>query len=226
MQFVIPAGILVFSYILGSIPFGLLIVRISTGKDIRQVESGRTGGTNAMRAAGTWAGLFTTILDFIKSAAATWLAKAILPEMDWVHVLAPILVIVGHNYSIFLPERTPQGGWRLRGGAGGASSAGGSFGLWAPSIFIVVPIAFMVFYFIGYASLATLSTAIVAAILFAYLAWAGIVPWVYVLYGILAAILLIIALRPNFQRLREGNERLVGLRAKKKNPAAKVIVRA
>lgn len=226
MQFVLPAGILVLSYLLGSIPFGLLIVRISTGKDIRQVESGRTGGTNAMRAAGVWAGLLTTILDFLKSAAVAWLAKATLPEMPWVHVMAPILAIIGHNYSIFLPERTPQGNLRLRGGAGGAPSAGGSFGLWAPSLLIIVPIAFLVFYFIGYASLATLSTAIVATFIFSYLGWIGSLPWIYVLYGIFAAILLLIALRPNIQRLIQGNERLVGLRAKRKKVTSNVTSRS
>lgn len=223
MQFVLPAVILVLSYLLGSIPFGLVIVKLSTGKDIRQVESGRTGGTNAMRAAGVWAGLLTTILDFLKSASAAWIAKALLPEMSWVHALAPILTILGHNYSIFLPERTPQGGWRLRGGAGGAPSAGGSFGLWAPSILLIVPIAALVFFFIGYASMATLSTAIVATIIFAYLGWVGISPWIYTLYGILAAILLMIALRPNIQRLLQGNERLVGFRAKRKKATSSQV---
>lgn len=224
MQFVIIAGILVLSYLLGSIPFGLLIVRLSTGKDIRQVESGRTGGTNAMRAAGVWAGLFTTIMDFMKSASAAWLAKALLPDSTWVHVLAPILAILGHNYSIFLPERTAKGGWRLRGGAGGAPSAGGAFGLWAPSVLLILPIAGLIFYFVGYASIATISTAIIATFLFGYLALIGTMPWVYVFYGILAAILLLIALRPNIQRLIKGNERLVGLRAKRKKAASNTAI--
>lgn len=48
-------GVLILAYLIGSIPFGLIIVKLSTGKDIRTVESGRTGGTNAMRAAGVWA---------------------------------------------------------------------------------------------------------------------------------------------------------------------------
>ena len=220
MQYAAAAGILVLAYVIGSIPFGLLIVRLSTGKDIRQIESGRTGGTNAMRAAGFWAGLFTTIMDFLKSASAAWLARALLPDFTWVHVLAPIMAIVGHNYSIFLGERAPNGGWRLRGGAGGAPSAGGAFGLWAPSVLVIVPIAGVILYFIGYASLATLSTAVIATFLFAYLAWIGISPWMYVLYGILAGILLAIALRPNIQRLMKGNERLIGLRAKRKKAAS------
>ena len=53
MQILIEASVVLLAYFFGSIPFGLLIVRFSTGKDIRQVASGRTGGTNAGRAAGT-----------------------------------------------------------------------------------------------------------------------------------------------------------------------------
>ena len=53
---------LFFSYLLGSIPFGLILVRLKTGQDIRGIQSGRTGGTNAMRAAGFWVGLGWIIL--------------------------------------------------------------------------------------------------------------------------------------------------------------------
>ena len=52
MQILIGIGAVIIGYILGSIPFGLIIVKLKTGKDIRTVESGRTGGTNAVRAAG------------------------------------------------------------------------------------------------------------------------------------------------------------------------------
>ena len=66
MQIVIGIGVLVLAYIIGSIPFGWLIVKMKTGKDIRVIESGRTGGTNAMRAAGFWAGMLTAIMDILK----------------------------------------------------------------------------------------------------------------------------------------------------------------
>jgi glycerol-3-phosphate acyltransferase PlsY len=56
MQILYYAILLILSYLIGSIPFGLLIVKLVSGKDIRKVESGRTGGTNAMRAAGWGAG--------------------------------------------------------------------------------------------------------------------------------------------------------------------------
>src|SRR3972149_7516204 len=215
MFIVRDVGLLLIAYILGSIPFGLLIVRWRTGKDLRVVESGRTGGTNAMRAAGIPAGLLTAIMDVLKGASAVWLARAI-GSGDWMSFRAPIGAVIGHNYSIFLIERR-DGRIRLRGGAGGAPAVGGAFGLWPLSIFIIVPIGFAVWFGIGYASVATMSLSLVATIVFLVRALMGISPWVYVLYGVLAEILLVWALRPNIKRLREGTERLHGWRAKRKH---------
>ncbi len=213
MQGWLDIGILLAGYILGSIPFGLLIVKWISGKDVRRIESGRTGGTNAMRAAGLGAGVLTAILDILKGAAGVWVARAITND-SWIHVLVPIAVIVGHNYSIFLLERNANGRWRLRGGAGGASSVGGALGLWWPSAFIILPIGFALWYFVGYASITTLSVAFVATVIFLVRALLGLSPWQYVLYGVLAEALLLVALRPNLQRLRAGTERLHGLRAR------------
>jgi acyl phosphate:glycerol-3-phosphate acyltransferase len=108
---------LLISYLIGSIPFGLLIVRLKTGRDIRHVESGRTGGTNVMRAAGFWAGLATAVLDILKSFGCVYLARFALPGNYWLEVLAPVMAILGHNYSIFLAERDQNGRLQLRGGA-------------------------------------------------------------------------------------------------------------
>jgi len=136
MQILLVIGITALAYVIGSIPFGLLIVKLKTGKDIRMVESGRTGGTNAMRAAGFWAGLLTALMDILKGAVAVWIARAAFPQNDLLHVLAPIAAILGHNYSIFLAERDANGRFvRLRGGAGGAPSVGGAMGLWTPAFF-------------------------------------------------------------------------------------------
>lgn len=62
-----PLVVLVLSYILGSIPFGLIVVKIAIGKDVRSIESGRTGGTNVMRAAGVLSGVITAGLDVLKA---------------------------------------------------------------------------------------------------------------------------------------------------------------
>jgi glycerol-3-phosphate acyltransferase PlsY len=222
MRLLAAVFMLLFSYLIGSIPIGLLIVKLTTGKDVRLIESGRTGGTNAMRAAGFWAGLSTAVLDMLKGASAVWLARWLiniewLPNSPWLVILAPILAILGHNYSVFLAERTQDGKLRLRGGAGGAPAAGGAFGLWPPSLAIIVVIGALLFFGVGYASVATLSVGLVSALIFGYRAWLGVSPWEYVFYGLIAFALLAWALQPNIKRLLNGTERLVGWRAWKKN---------
>jgi acyl phosphate:glycerol-3-phosphate acyltransferase len=221
MQILLALVTLIVAYILGSVPFGLVIVKLTTGRDIRDIESGRTGGTNAMRAAGFWAGLFTALLDMLKATVMVWAAKFNFPleaavANVWLHILAPLAVILGHNYSIFLIKRDESGRLRLRGGAGGAPCVGGSVGLWAPSFFVIVPLAAVIFYGVGYASVTTMSVALLSTITFAVLAIAGVAPWEYALYGILAEVLLVIALLPNIKRLIAGQERLVGWRARRK----------
>ncbi len=209
MQFVFEVLAIVLAYLLGSIPFGLLIVKLKTGKDIREIESGRTGGTNAMRAAGFWAGFATAMLDIVKGAAGVWIARWLAPETPIVHVLAPIAIILGHNYSIFLAEKDENGRLRLRGGAGGAPSVGGAMGLYLPSILIVLPLGMLTFFTIGIASVTTMAVALYSTLAFAYYASQGVLPWDYVWYGLGAELLLIWALRPNIKRLFEGNERVV-----------------
>jgi glycerol-3-phosphate acyltransferase PlsY len=112
-------------------------------------------------------------------------------------------------------ERDADGGIRLRGGAGGASCVGGSVGLWAPSILIIVPIGAIFLFFLGYASVATLSVALVSSVIFAYRAWIGASPWEYIFYGLFSFLLLAWSLRPNIKRLISGNERIVGWRARR-----------
>ncbi len=210
MQIVFDIGIILLAYIFGSIPFGLLIVKLKTGKDIRQVESGRTGGTNAMRAAGFWAGFGTAMLDILKGAVGVWVARWLTPDQTWVHVLAPIAAILGHNYSVFLIERDENGKIvRFRGGAGGAPSVGGAMGLWPGSILIILPLGMLTFFSIGIASITTMAVALFAIIVFAVRASQGLLPWAYVWYGVGAELLLIWALRPNLKKLFEGNERVV-----------------
>ena len=220
MQIAVGFGILIVSYLIGSIPFGLIIVKLTTGQDVREIESGRTGGTNAMRAAGFLVGATTVMLDVAKGAVSAWLAMWLVPDMIWITVLAPVMAIVGHNYSIYLIERDEQGRLRLHGGAGGATSVGGALALWPPVALFIVPIAGCILYFVGYASVATMSAPLITTVVFIVMAWMGKLPWEYVVYGILAELLLLYALRPNIRRLMNGTERLIGWRAKRRAQAA------
>lgn len=209
------AIILFICYLLGSIPFGLLLVKIFTGKDIREVASGRTGGTNAMRAGGFWVGFLTGVMDIVKGFASYWVVMAFGITDPWVRVVAALMAIIGHNYSIFLLYRDETGKLKLRGGAGGATALGGTAALWLPGGWIVLPLSVLVFLFIGYASVTTLSIAFFSTLIFLIrvLMNAPEAEWAYVIYGLLAGLLLVYALRPNLKRLREGTERVVGFRA-------------
>lgn len=214
MQLLIDSGVVLLGYLLGSIPFGLLVVKLKTGKDIRAVESGRTGGTNAFRAAGFGAGLLTAFLDIFKGTLATWVALAVNPDGHWTHILAPLAAILGHNYSIYLPDFDERGRFtRLRGGAGGAPALGGAIGLWWPSVLIILPLGALAFFTLGYASVTTLSVALFATLVFLARVLAGApgASWTDVLYGVATLLLLAWALRPNIKKLLNGTERVVNI---------------
>jgi glycerol-3-phosphate acyltransferase PlsY len=187
-----------------------LIVKYKTGKDIRDVESGRTGGTNAVRAAGFWAGLLTAILDILKGTVSVWIAQAITGN-HLVHVLAPVGAILGHNYSMFLASRDSEGKLRFFGGAGGAPALGGAAGLWLPMFPIVFGAGLIIWFTIGIASVTTMAIGLIITITFAIRAYLGHQPPIDILYGVLTLFLLIWALRPNLKKLMAGQERIVSI---------------
>jgi glycerol-3-phosphate acyltransferase PlsY len=200
------------AYLLGSIPTGLVLVRLSTGKDLRHEHSGRTGGTNAARAAGAWAGIGTMIGDGLKAAGAVWLAHALTAGQPLIEAIAGVMAVLGHNYSLFMIERR-EGKLRFGGGAGGAPTVGAAIGLWGPSALFMIPTGIGVLLLIGYASVATISVGVAATVVFLVRAAQGSGPWGYALFGPVVVVLLLLALRPNLARLRQGTERIVGLRA-------------
>ncbi len=192
------------SYVIGSIPWGWVVVKLFTGKDVRQ---------NVMRAAGFFAGLLTAGLDVSKGLASGWIADALVPGNPWVKVLAAVIALLASTHSIFNIERDEAGRIHLRGGAGGATGLGGAMALWPLSFVVIFPVAALVFILVGYASVTTISIAVASVVLFAVRAIAVDAPWQYIVYGILATLIVLYALRPNLKRLREGTERVVGLRA-------------
>lgn len=214
MDILIIILVVIFSYIFGAIPFGVVFVRLIGHKDILKVESGRTGGTNALRAAGFGAGFLTAVMDMLKGTAAVLLARWLMPGAFWLEVVAGLASILGHNYSIFLMEKRDDNRIVLRGGAGGATCAGVSLGLWPVSFLIIFPLSASLWYFLGYASVATMSIAFFSMIIFIVRALMGLSPWEYAIGCAGAELLLIWALRPNIKRLIQGNERLVGWRVR------------
>lgn len=195
-------------YLLGSIPFGYVFVRVFTGQDVRTVGSGRTGSTNVMRAGGGWIALLTGVCDALKAAAAVWLARGLAPELPWAEVAAGVAAVLGHNYSIFLG---------FRGGAGGAPTVGAAAALWPVTLLFVLPLGALIWYFVGYASLTTIAFAVVATLVLAG-RWAlGAGPAEPIAFGVLALAACLWSLRPNLRRLRAGTERRHGWHARQRD---------
>lgn len=199
------AVVLTSSYLLGSIPFGLLLVRVTTGKDVREIGSGRIGGTNVLRAAGPWVALLSVLGDFGKGLIAVLLARTFVGTPA-VEGLAGLLAVVGHNYSIFIG---------FKGGAGTATTIGGAIALWPWNgpIMIVVGIAMVAVP--RYASVGSTTLALLLPIIYALRAWLVDAPWGYLIHGLGTGALTLWALRPNMRRLWDGRERKVSFRRKK-----------
>jgi len=206
MAIFLSAVVLTSSYLLGSIPFGLLLVRVTTGKDVRQVGSGRIGGTNVLRAAGIWVALLSVLGDFGKGLIAVSLARTFVGT-PVVEGLAGLLAVLGHNYSIFIG---------FKGGAGTATTIGGAVALWPWNgpIMIVAGIAMVAV--TRYASVGSITLALLLPIIYALRAWLVDAPWDYLVHGLGTGALTLWALRPNIGRLCKGRERKVSFRRKKK----------
>lgn len=102
---------LILAYLLGSIPFGFLIVKLASGSDIRETGSGGTGATNVTRKAGKGAGVVTLALDALKGAAAVLVAQWLTDETQasWVVAGAGVLAVVGHCFPVWLKFKAGKG---------------------------------------------------------------------------------------------------------------------
>jgi glycerol-3-phosphate acyltransferase PlsY len=184
-------------YLMGSIPVGYLVVKLVKGTDIRQHGSGRTGGTNVWRAAGLLPAVLTASGDFLKGMSAVLIARAVLGNSVG-EVLVGVAAVVGHNWSVFL-------GWR--GGAGTATNLGVISTLSLPVVLGLIVAALLVIVISRYASVASLSVAVLAPTIFLILALFAHHPLRHAIYGLLAGTIVVLALRHNIVRLLTGTER-------------------
>ncbi|MDK6804150.1 glycerol-3-phosphate 1-O-acyltransferase PlsY [Aerococcus sp. UMB7834] len=195
--------LLIVAYLLGSVPFGLLIGRVFYQTDLRDYGSGNIGTTNAFRALGRTGGLFVFVCDMLKAGLIVLIAQSF-TAFTWHPLVYGIAVILGHSFSIFL---------KFKGGKAVASSFGmGLF--YAPLISLLgIGAFFLVLYFSRMVSLASISgvlTALVLSLLFTS---------DHFLQLILVIVCLIVILRhrTNIERILNGSESKVpfGFRAKK-----------
>jgi glycerol-3-phosphate acyltransferase PlsY len=186
------------SYLLGSIPFGYLLVRIFCGEDVRQSGSGNIGATNVSRTS-PLLGVLTLLLDALKGAAAVWLTRLFAPSYT-IMALAALFAVVGHMFPIWLG---------LRGGKGVATALG-SFAVIAPGAVLVVAGIFLSVVLISrYVSLGS----IIAVAFFPLLVYEmhsyGNMPAALAFMAI-ASLLIIAKHSQNVQRLLAGTENRLG----------------
>jgi glycerol-3-phosphate acyltransferase PlsY len=179
------------AYLLGSIPFGVLVARV-WNVDIQRHGSGNIGATNVFRALGPVPGALVFLLDFLKGALAVYIGYWVGGD-PLVVLLMAAAVLLGHMFPVFL---------RFRGGKGAATGLGVLFGL-APGIFFIgLVLAGVIIYATRYVSLATLSTSLaITLMMFAFHQ-----PLPYCLLTVVATVFIWLRHLPNIQRLRQGTE--------------------
>src|ERR1035438_10395994 len=156
------AWIPVAAYVIGSIPFGMLLAKMFGGVDVRQAGSGNIGATNVARVAGPFPGVLTLALDGVKGAAAVWLAARFTSDNAMWMIVAGLAALVGHCFPIWL---------RFRGGKGVATAAGMFLALCWPAALGAIGIFLLVVVFSRYVSLGSVAAAAAMPLLI-YLLWA------------------------------------------------------
>jgi len=213
VKFIAPVLI---GYLLGSIPFGLLIGKRMAKVDVRQYGSGRTGGTNVLRIAGRKVAAVVACLDVLKGVLAVVLAGLIVGE-DYlvvggfvlgtpllVQVLAALAAIVGHIWSVFL---------KFQGGRGVAPFSGALIALCPLAAVFGGVVIIAVIGLTRYVSLGSIAGVVGAYAILVPLTIINGYPLEYLLYTLFGGVLIIFMHRDNIVRLVSGTERKLGEKA-------------
>lgn len=184
-------GLMAGAYLLGSIPFGLVLCKLLGKADPRNAGSGNIGATNVARLAGKPIGAATLLLDVAKGAVPVFLAAAWLPE--WQGAAVGLAAFVGHCYPVYLG---------FKGGKGVATAMGVYLAFSWPALIGVLAIFILSAWRSGYVSLGSILACGSAPLWL--LAWGQ--PWPMVLIALAMAIIVVWKHRENIARLRAGSE--------------------
>jgi glycerol-3-phosphate acyltransferase PlsY len=185
---------LVLAYLIGAVPFGYLLVRLKTGRDVRASGSGNIGATNVLRTTGRAAGVATLLLDIGKGYFAVWLAGNLTAHSPLWMSAAALAVMLGHGFPVFL---------KFKGGKAVASFVGAFLALAPLALGAVLLVFVLVVAFTRYISLGS----IVAAACLPFAVW--LVPRSQVSVVAAAALggaFIVWRHKSNLRRLRAGTE--------------------
>lgn len=184
-------------YLCGSVPMGVLVARVTGARDPRTVGSGRTGGTNALRAMGFRRGLFVGLLDIAKGAVPV-LAAVLAGASPLAVALTGVAAVLGAWRSVFL---------RFHGGRGVAAGIGALLVIQPLVVVLGAPVFFAVIALTRYVSLGSLLSSAAAVVILALFVWAGLNDPAALLFGVCGAVVVWIAHSDNIVRLLRGEER-------------------
>jgi len=190
----IPALTLLTTYLIGGIPFGYIIVRLKTGRDVRSLGSGNIGATNVLRTTGRAVAVVTLLLDIAKGFFAVWLMAKVSNESPVWMSAAALAVMAGHAYPVFL---------KFKGGKAVASFIGAFLYLTPIPLLAVLLLFVIVVTATRYISLGS----IIAAGTFPFAVWLILhPPAAVVLAALIAGGFIVIRHQANIERIRAGNE--------------------
>jgi len=193
-------GIGLLGYVLGAIPFGIIVARLAKGVDIRHYGSGMTGSTNVIRTAGGKAGLITMALDVAKGSLAV-LAAWLIMHSHAAQTVSGLAAIAGHNWSVFI---------RFKGGRGVATYVGGLFAMYWPVGLGAAAVVLGVGALSRYMSLGSILGIVGSLVAIVVLVVLDRQPTAYVIYCGVAAAVILAQHRGNLSRLLRGKERKLG----------------
>jgi acyl phosphate:glycerol-3-phosphate acyltransferase len=193
----VDALLIVAGYLSGSLPMGVIVARLTNAPDPRTVGSGRTGGTNALRAMGAGRGLAVGLLDIAKGAVPTG-AAVLLGASPLGVALTGAAAVMGAWRSVFL---------RFHGGRGVATGIGALLIIQPLAIPLGAPVFFGVILLTRYVSLGSLLAALAAVLILAGFVWLGMNDGADLVFGVLAGGLVWAAHWDNIGRLLRGEER-------------------
>ena len=188
----------VVAYLLGSIPFGLLVVKAQGGPDIRAIGSGNIGAANVTRQAGKFAGILTLLLDAGKGYLAVWLAGHFSHgNIRWM-MTAAVCAVIGHMFPVWLG---------FKGGKGVATGLGVFLPICWQAVAAGIVLWLLIVVFWNYSSLGSISAAVALPFFVNLLYAPGHAPPEFVtLCTVLISLLVLIKHRPNIARLVAGEE--------------------